>query len=62
MRFLHIVGVVSSLACLAAGSTGEKGGKDGKCKKPWIESKKLQADISTEKYAEANHLSLVINC
>jgi hypothetical protein len=54
MRITEIAGVLSSLAYLAAGSTGEdeRRGKHGKCKKDWIDSETLQADISTEKYTE----------
>jgi hypothetical protein len=59
MRITEIAAVLSSLASLAAGSTGEdeKHGKHGKCKKEWIDSETLQADISTKKYiTEADHL------
>jgi hypothetical protein len=56
MRITQIAAVLSSLTCLAAESTGkdERGGKHGKCKKEWIDSETLQADISTEKYSETD--------
>jgi hypothetical protein len=63
MRITQIAAVLSSLTCLAAESTGEdeRHGKHGKCKKEWVDSETLQADISTEKYTETDHF-MIVHC